>query len=324
MNSLVCIGIPTTSGWQGASGWAGSKLEWGEQAGARGASWDKGEWAPYMCSTVYAWSHIHLEPYMHGAVYTWSCICMEPYTHGAIYAWSHIRMEPYVHGAIYAWSRMCMEPYTCGASSLPLLPACFPCSLSIPGSLELSWGLRKSPAHSPCFQLTPLAPSLFPLLPHHSWTPGTPWSLRKLASHSPCSQLAALAPWAYLGPWNFPGALESLQLTSLAPSLLPSLPACSPYSLSIPGPLGPPWGLRKPPAHYFQLALLAPWASLGPWTSLRPQEAPSLLPLLHEHPWVTGTSLTPSWLQLTPSWLPMANEQFSMYWNPHHLWVARG
>ena len=27
---------------------------------------------------------------------------------------------------------------------------------------------------------------------------------------------------------------------------------------------------------------------------------------------------------LTPSLLPMANEQFSMYWSPHHLWGARG
>ena len=87
---------------------------------------------------------------------------MEPYMHGAIYTWSCIRMEPYTHGAVYAWSRICMEPYTCGASSLPLLPACSPCSLSIPGSLELSWGLRKPPAHSPCFQLAPSRSQLSP------------------------------------------------------------------------------------------------------------------------------------------------------------------
>ena len=110
---------------------------------------------------------------MHGAVYAWSCICMELYMHGSVYAWSHIRMEPYMHGAIYAWSCICMERYTCSASSLSLLPACSPCSLSIPGSLELSWGLWKPPAHSPCFQLAP-SHSQWPLVcysmflgPHH-------------------------------------------------------------------------------------------------------------------------------------------------------------
>ena len=115
-----------------------------------------------------------------------------PYTRGAIYARRCIRAVPYTHGAVYTWSRICMEPYTCGASSLPLLPACSPCSLSIPGSLELSLGLRKPPAHSPCFQLTTLTPSLLPLLPEH--------------------------------PWNLPGAPGNPQLTPLAPSLLPLLP----------------------------------------------------------------------------------------------------
>ena len=160
--------------------------------------------APYTRGAVYTRNRIRTEPYTHGAVYTQSRIHTEPYTHGGIYTRSRICMEAYMHGAIYTWSRICMEPYTCGASSLPLLPACSPCSL------ELSWGLRKPPAHSPCFQLTTLAPSLLSLLP--------------------------------------------------------------------------------------------------------------------EYPWVPGTSLTAgsSSLQLAPSWLPMANEQFSMYWDPHHLWVARG
>ena len=175
-------------------------------------------------------------------------------------------MELYTHGSIYAWSRICMEPYTCGVSSLPLLPACSPCSLSISGSLELSWGLRKPPAHSLCFQLTTLTPSLLPLLPDHPWIPGTS-----------------------LGPQE-------------SPSLLPLLPACCPCSLSIPGSLELSWGLRKPPAHFPwpQLAPLAPsllpllpehlWA-LG--TSLRPQETPSSLPLHPEHPWVSGIFLGP-------------------------------
>ena len=156
-------------------------------------------------------------------------------------------MQPYMHGAAYAWSCMCMEPYTCGASSLPLLQACSPCSLSIPGSLELSWGLRKPPAHSPCFQLTPLAPSLLSLFPEHPWTPGNS-----------------------LGPQE-------------TPSSLPLLTACCPCSLNIPGSLELSWGLRKPPA-YFPCPQLAPFTpSLlhllpkHPWvpgTSLRPQEPP--------------------------------------------------
>ena len=129
-----------------------------------------------------------------GTVYVWCCIHVAPYTCDAVYAWSHIRMEPYMHGAVYAWSCICMELYTCGASSLPLLPACSPCSLSIPGSLELSWGLRNP-------QLTPLASSLLPSIPACSpyslsihGPLGPSWSLRKPPAHSPCSQLAALAP----------------------------------------------------------------------------------------------------------------------------------
>ena len=141
-------------------------------------------------------------------VYVQYCICMVPYT----------------HGTVYAWSRIHMEPYTCSASSLPLLPACSPCFLSIPGSLELFWGLRKSPAHSPCFQLAPLAPSLLPLLPEHIWIPGT--------------------------------SLEPQEI----PSSFPLLPACCPCSLSIPGSLELSWGLRKPPAYSPcpQLTPLAP------------------------------------------------------------------
>ena len=229
MNSSVCIGIPTTSGWQGASGWAGSKLEIGEQAWSE---LEQGEWAGSKGSE----DHICTVPYMHGAVYAWSCIHMEPYTHGAIYTWSHI----------------CMEPYTCGTSSLPLLPACSPCSLSIPGSLELSWGLRKPKANSPCFQLTTLAPSLLPLLPEHPWTPGTS-----------------------LGPQE-------------ASSLLPLLPACCPCSLSIPGFLKLFWGLRKPSAHFpcpqacsphSQLAPFILWASLGPWDLPEASGNPHLTPL---------------------------------------------
>ena len=174
-----------------------------------------------MHGAMSAWSHIRMEPYTHGAIYPWSHIPMEPYTHGAIYPWSCICMEPYTHGAIYAWSFIRMEPYTCGASSLPLLPAYSPCSLSIPGSLELSWGLRKPPAHSPCFQLTLLTPSLLPLLLEHPWIPGT--SLRPQET----------------------------------PSSLPLLPTCCACSLSIPGSLELSWGLRKSPKG---LHRSPPWA----------------------------------------------------------------
>ena len=57
----------------------------------------------------------------------------------------------------------------------------------------------------------------------------------------------------------------------------------------------------------------------------------SLLPLLPAHSLVPAclqlAPLTHPHSQLTPSslpLLPMANEQFSMYWDPHHLWGTRG
>ena len=98
--------------------------------------------------------------------------------------------------------------------------------------------------------------------------------------HSPC-------PWASLDPWDLPGAsgslgslwkpLAALGLQSDSGALLPLLPlipspfapSCSPQSLSLSGPLGPSWGLRKP---------WKPWASLrslgnlGSFLSLREQE----------------------------------------------------
>ena len=99
MNSLVCIGISTTSGWQGASGQAGSKLEIGEQAGSE---LERGERAGSKGSE----HRICMALYTHGAVYAWSCIHMEPYMHGAVYTWSHIHMEPFMHGAVYLWRQL--------------------------------------------------------------------------------------------------------------------------------------------------------------------------------------------------------------------------
>ena len=166
-----------------------------------------------------------------------------------------------------------------------LTPSSFPSPLSIPGSLKPSWDLRKPPACSPYFQLAPLTPSWLPLLPEHPWVSGT-----------------------FLGPQEAPS----------------TLPAHSPCSQSIPGSLEPSWSLRKPPAHS-QLAPLAPRASLGPWSELGARGAS----------WSKGSKLGANWKapSLLPSLparsphsssLPMGNEQFSMYWGPHHLWGARG
>ena len=195
------------------------------------------------------------------------------------------------------------------SSSLPLLPAHSPCSQvaplaprSIPGSLELPWGLRKPPACSPCFQLAPFAPSLLPLLPlllEHPWVPETYLEpqeasrlLPLLPTCSPHSQLTPLASRVSLGLWNLPGTSGSPQLAPLlpeyawvpgtflgpqkAPSSLLLLTACSPHS---------------------QLAPLAPRASLGFWNLLgasgSPQLAlltPSSLPLLPENPWIPAAS----------------------------------
>ena len=118
-----------------------------------------------------------------------------------------------------------------------------PHSLSIPGSLEPSWGLRKPPACSPSPLSIPEtslgpqeAPSSLPLLPGSL---KTYWGLRKPPVCSPCSQLAPSLPLPPEHPWS-----------------LRKPPACSPHSplfLSIPASLEAPWGLRKP-----QLTPLAP------------------------------------------------------------------
>ena len=111
------------------------------------------------------------------------------------------------------------------SSSLPSLPACSPCSQSIPGSLERAGSeleRAKCYTRSPCSQSIP--GSLEPF-----------WGLRKPQDRSPCFQLAPLAPRPFLSSWNLPGTSESPQLAPLAPSLLPLLPAHSPCSQSIPG-----------------------------------------------------------------------------------------
>ena len=138
-------------------------------------------------------------------------------------------------------------------SSLPLLPACSSCSQSIPGSLEPSWSLRKPPAYSPCSQITPLAPRGF------------------------------LDPWSELGvSWSEPNVIPGPQVPETflepqkAPRSLLMLPDCSPCC---------------------QLTPLTSRASLGLWnlpgasgSSYLTPLAPSSLPLLPGHPWVSGVS----------------------------------
>ena len=128
-------------------------------------------------------------------------------------------------------------PPLLGQGSLPLLTAHFPCSLSIPGSLG-PWE---------ALSLLPLLPARFPCPLDIPRPLGPPWGLKKPSACTPYSQLAPLASWTSLVPltslghWDLPGDSGSPQLTPLALT-------CSPYSLSIPGSLGPPWDLRKPPA----------------------------------------------------------------------------
>ena len=91
-----------------------------------------------------------------------------------------------------------------GQGSLPLLPACSPCSQLAsltPSSLPL---LR---AHSPCFQLTPLAPNGL------------------------SGGMGAREGKGYvILCFGVPTTSVGTRLTPLAPSLLPLLPACFPHS----------------------------------------------------------------------------------------------
>ena len=185
-----------------------------------------------------------------------------------------------------------MELYTCGASSIPLLPACCPCSLSIPGSLELSWGLRKPPVHFPCPQLAPLTPSLLPLLTEHPWIPRTslkpqeiPSSLPSLPACSPCFQLAPLTSSLLpLPPSLLQLAPSSLQPPSLL-QLTPLAPACSQLS----------------PA-----SQLAPaCSSLLPLLQLTPSLLPTLSSLPAHSQLSSASQLTPACSQLTPACFQM-------------------
>ena len=175
-------------------------------------------------------------------------------------------------------------------SCLPSLPAHYPHSLSIPGSLDPSWGLRKLPACSPCFQLAPLAPraslgpwnlpgasessqlapltpSLLSLLPEYPGSLEPSWSLRKSPACSSHSQLTP--PHSQLASQSIPGSLEQAGSEEVSWEQGEWAGVCYYYVL---GPHhlcgGKEWG--EPPALFphSQLAPLAPRASLDPWSKL--------------------------------------------------------
>ena len=119
-----------------------------------------------------------------------------------------------------------------------------------------------------------------------------------------------LAPWAFCTPGTFVESQEALGafgnlwqpwVFSQTPgpcSPTPSLPLTSPHPLSLPGPLGPSWGLRKP------WEPLEAFGSLGSSVRLRglapppPHTSPCLLSL--------SGSLEPSW-GLRKPWEPWAS-----------------
>ena len=178
----------------------------------------------------------------------------------------------------------------------PLLPSPphSPCPLSLPGPLGPSWGLRKP--------WEPLEAFGSPWVFSQTQRPCSPCSSCSPHPHSPLPSLLPLTPWTpgtFLGPQEALGAFGSLwqpwvfRLRDLAPPHLPLAPLTSlaplnslapHHPLSLPGPLGPFWGLRKPwepweafgsPWVFSQTQgpcspcsphlPLAPWASLDPW-----------------------------------------------------------
>ena len=133
----------------------------------------------------------------------------------------------------------------------------------------------------------------------------SPLVLAPSHSSSPLSLSGPLGPsWVLRKPWEpseaFGSLGSSVRLRDLAPppphyALLP-LPSHSPHPLSLPGPLGPSWGLRKP---------CEPWVfsqTQGPGS---PPPHSALLPLilsLPHHLSLPGP-LRPSW-GLRKPWEP--------------------
>ena len=190
--------------------------------------------------------------------------------------------HPWVPGASWSEPNVILGPWVPGTflepqeahSSLPLLPA-----------------------RSPHFQLAPLAPRACL----------GPWS--KLgASWSELEQVTNVNTRS-LGPWNLPGASGSPQLTPLAPSSLPSLPAHSPCSQSMPGSLE--WaGSKLEQAKCYT-------RSLGPWNLPGASGSPQLAPLAPSSlPSLPAHSRDPGML-----W---EQGELSMYLGPYHLLGARG
>ena len=176
---------------------------------------------------------------------------------------------------------------------LPLTPSCSPSPPEPPWVSLGPWDLRKplealglqsdSEALLPLLPLTPLTLSRSPLPPEPPWAPGT-----------------------FLGPQQALGAFGSLQQAwvfsqtqgpcfpcSPHPPSLPHTPSHSPHPLSLPGPLGPSWGLSnsKPwePSEAFRR--LGSSVRLRGLASLAPLAPLALSP--PEPPWAPGTFLGP-------------------------------
>ena len=168
---------------------------------------------------------------------------------------------------------------------VPLSSPCPPHSMSICGLLEPSLGLRKPWEPLEAFSsfgssvrlrdLVPLVPLthclLLPSPPEPPWVPGT--SLRL--------QEALRAFESIWQPWVFSQTRGLVPLASLTPSL-----PLAPHSLSLPGSLGPPLGLRKP------WEPLEAFSSLGSSVRLR-----GLVPLVPCW-WLIRVNLVVDWLFL--------------------------
>ena len=208
--------------------------------------------------------------------------------------WAPQKLVPQVEGT----------PKHTPQSQLPptslLLPLTPPHLLSLSGNLRTSWGLRKP--WEPLEAFGSLASSVR----YRGLPPPHPLTL----SHSPCSSLSPEPPWApgtFLGPQEALGAFGSLWQSCVFsqtqgphficyPSLL--TPSHSPLPLSLPGPLGPSWGLKKPwePSEAFgslrSSVRLWGLASFAPSHPLASSHSP-LPPYLPGPLWAPGTFLGP-------------------------------
>ena len=125
------LGVREVPGTQGYSGSKGSKL------GARGVSWRHKYMAPCIYSSMCIWLHVHMAPCIYGSMRIW----LHAYTAPCIYGSMHIQLHAYTAPCVYSTVHI--------RCSLPLLPACSPCSSSLSACSPISSFL---PAHplAPC------------------------------------------------------------------------------------------------------------------------------------------------------------------------------